>query len=130
VLISPGGHVYKHFDGERFVWPFTSLPLSVAGIARTAHLILDTAVAYSSAVVDLEDVLYGTDETDPRLPEPQEVLDIFEANAILQIIDHGDGSFTAIGPDSVVQMLDATSFEISWPSVVILDADTYEVSSL
>ncbi len=78
----------------------------------------------------IEDLLYGSASTAPRLPDPQEILDLFEEGAILKIIDHGDGTWTAIGPDDVVYMTDPDTFEINWPSVVYLDEDTYQVSSL
>jgi hypothetical protein len=78
----------------------------------------------------LEDVLYGTDDESPRLPSPEEVFEIFEENAILRIIDNGDGTWTAIGPDSAIEMLDSETFEITWPSAVYIDADTYTISSL
>jgi hypothetical protein len=65
-----------------------------------------------------------------RLPDPQEIFDIFEANSILRVVDNGDGTFTVTGPDDAITMLDDTTFEIDWPSVVVIDSNTYEISSL
>lgn len=130
VLLTPSTYVYHQSEVEQFRWPFTSQPVEIPGVARSAHLIVDTSIAYLSAIGDLEDVLYGTDETDPRLPSSIEVLSIFEENSILRVTDHGDGTFTIEGPDSAITMLDSTTFEVSWPSVVVLDADTYQISSL
>ena len=130
VTIAPSTYIYQQSEVEEFRWLFTSLPVEIPGVARSAHLIVDTSIAYSSAVGDLEDVLYGTDETAPQLPSVIEVLSIFEDNSILKVTDHGDGTFTIDGPDSAITMLDATTFEVTWPSVVILNTDTYQISSL
>jgi hypothetical protein len=93
-------------------------------------LIIDPSVAYPEALAHVEDVLYGSEDGDARLPDIGDLLDLFEQHAILTVIDHGDGSYTIIGPDDVVQPIDATSYSISWPSVVQIDEDTYRVSSL
>lgn len=130
VTVSPPTHIYQQGETDPFRWLFTSLPVEIPGFNRSAHLIIDVATAYASTVSDLEDVLYGTEETDPRLPTPEEVLAIFEENSILKVTDHGDGSFTVTGPDSAITMIDSTTFEITWPSVVLIDSDTYQISSL
>lgn len=113
-----------------FSWGISTTPIPIPGAQPAAHLIIDTSIAYPEAIAALEDVLYGSESTDPRLPNPPELINLFEQHAILVIIDHGDGTWTAIGPDDVVYMTDPDTFEINWPSVVYLDEDTYQVSSL
>lgn len=130
ILTAPSELVYNQNDATPFSWSFTTDPIAIPYASPTAHLIVDAARAYSWTVDDLEKVLYGDDERAPSLPSPAEVLDIFEVNSILRIIDHGDGTWTAIGVDEVVQMLDATTFQIDWPSAVYLDDVTYKISSL
>jgi len=130
VLAQPYSVVYRQSGSEPLTFDFTSTPVPVQGVSRTAHLVIDTSVAYSWTVSALEDVLYGTDTTDPRLPTPGEIYDIFEENSILIITDNGDGTWTATGPDSVITMLDSTTFQISWPSAVYLDSDSYKIHSL
>lgn len=109
---------------------FTSLPVSVPNAGVSAHLIIDTSIAYSWTISDLEDILYGTSEELARLPSPEEVFSVFEDNSILKVIDHGDGSFTVDGPDEAITMLDSTTFEISWPSAIYIDNNSYKISSL
>jgi hypothetical protein len=75
-------------------------------------------------------VLYGTDTESPRLPTPAELLNLFIDNALLKITDNGDGTWTAEGPDSIISALNADEFKIDWPSVVVLDEDTIQISSL
>ena len=130
VLLQPSRYMYEQNKPGTFNWGFTTTPVAIPDAKGSSHLIIDSAIAYSWTIADLEDILYGTDTEEARLPLPEEIFEIFEENAILRIIDNGDGTWTAIGPDSVVYMLDADTFEISWPSAVYIDADTYTVHSL
>jgi len=113
-----------------FSWGISTRPIQIPGAKPAAHLIIDTSVAYPAAIQAVEDVIYGSISAEPRLPEPEELIDLFEQHAILMIVDHGDGTWSAIGPDSVIQMLDAETFQINWPTAVYLDEDTYQISSL
>lgn len=130
VVLVPDSRTYEQRETDIFRWNFTTLPLAVTGASMTAHLIIDGSVAYPWVVEEIEDILYGTDDAAPRLPLPQELIDIAETGSILLVVDHGDGTFTVIGPDEAITILSATTFEITWPSVVILDPDTYQISSL
>jgi hypothetical protein len=116
-------------EPDSLSWSFVTTPIQIPGLKATSHLVVDLNKAYSWVVSDLEDLIYGTDTVDPRLPTPGEVLDLFETGAIFRIVDNGDGSWTAIGPDSWITMLDSTTFEITSPSAIFIDADTYEISS-
>lgn len=109
---------------------FATLPINVIDEIKTSRLIIDTDIAYSWTLTALEEVLYGSVSQDPRLPTPNEIYQIFEDNSILQIIDLGDGSFKAIGPDNVVTQIDDSSYSINWPSVIQLTEDTYRIHSL
>ena len=75
-------------------------------------------------------MLYGTNFTEPRMPSVSEIIEMFEAHSIMQIIDHGDGTWTAIGPESAIVMLDSTTFQITWPTAIYIDDVTYTISSL
>ncbi len=127
----PRGEIsHNQTEAGSFKWDFTTLPVLVPGARSSAHLVVDTSLAYSWTVDALYDILYGTDAVGASLPSPATVLDLFEVNSILQIIDNGDGTWTAIGPDSVIEMLDSTTFQIDWPSAVYIDAETYTIHSL
>jgi hypothetical protein len=130
ISVAPSTYNYESGSTEPFRWNFTTLPVEVPGSRKSSHLVVDTSDAYSWTVEALEAVLYGTVDTQARLPMPDEVFQIFEDNSILQIIDHGDGSWTAIGPDEVIQMLDTTTFQINWPSAIYVDEESYTIHSL
>jgi hypothetical protein len=130
VLLRPSGYAHQQNETDTFVWAFTTVPVPVPDVNKTAHLIIDSSIAYSWTIEDLEDALYGSESTDAFLPTPEAIFETFEENAILRIIDNGDGTWTAIGPDSAIVMLDPDTFEITWPSAVYIDADSYTISSL
>lgn len=130
VLLSPSQQLHTQKNPDLFSWDFSTLPISMPDNTLSSHIIIDTSIAYSSTIEHLENVLYGNDSENARLPTPEEIFDIFEEHSILRVIDHGDGTFTVEGPDSAIQMLDSTTFEITWPSAVYIDAVSYTIHSL
>jgi hypothetical protein len=123
-------HAYEQRNSDIFRWDFTTLPIPVPGASPSAHLIIDGNVAYPWVVEAMEDILYGSDEADPRLPLPQEIIDTFEENALLIVVDYGDGTFAVIGPDEAITITSPTTFQITWPSVTLLGPDNYRISTL
>lgn len=130
VLVLPTSFGYRPFESDPFSWVFETKPLVIPGAKASAHIVIDTFLAYDWTVLALEDILYGNDSETPRLPSPLEVFGIFEENSILQVTDNGDGTFTVTGPDEAIQMLDSSTFQISWPSAIYIDAVSYNISSL
>ena len=66
-------------------WEFSSTPVVVNTINpatgrvfnATSHLVIKSTRANAEKLKALEDILYGTDTTEPRLPLPDEVLELF-----------------------------------------------------
>lgn len=130
VLVTPSSFNYQQSDTDSFSWDFTTKPIPIPDARLSAHLVVDGSQAYSWAVSALEEILYGNSIQEARLPLPAEVIDLFEVNSIVRVIDNGDGTFTVSGPDSIVKMVDETSFQINWPSAVYIDEATYTITSL
>jgi hypothetical protein len=132
-LASPSQTAYKSLGGSSdpsdFSWDITTKPPLTPGYRRTSHVVIDTRYASSFVVSSIEDILYGTVSSSPRLPLLSEVLSIFDSGAEFLVTDNGDGSFTVVGPDSAITMLDSTTFQIVWPSAVFIDAISYTLSS-
>lgn len=133
-LAKPSGAAYATQDdgneATAFSWDISTTPIRVADGRHSSHVVIDTRVAYPGTIQQLEDVLYGSDGLDSMLPSIDDILAIFENNAILKITDNGDGTWTAEGPDSAISMLDDKTFEITWPSAVYIDTELYQISSL
>jgi hypothetical protein len=60
-----------------FSWGFDTTPAPVTDHKPTSLLTIDSTTVDADAMAALEDILYGTDADDPRLPLPDEVIAIF-----------------------------------------------------
>lgn len=54
-------------------WEIKTTPVSVDGLNPTAGLTIDSTKVDSMKLKKLEDILYGTNEVEPRLPLPNEI---------------------------------------------------------
>ena len=62
-----------------FSWTVNTTPVSVEGFKPTASLVIDSTKVDKSKLSKLEDVLYGSELLDPRLPLPNEIVTILTA---------------------------------------------------
>jgi len=113
-----------------FSWEISTAPERIEGTKGVSHLVIDSRKAYPWVLAGLEDILYGSELQTSTMPSINQVLELFDEGSIFRIINHGDGTFTASGPDEDVFMLDDTSFQMSSPSIFMISDDTYEASSL
>lgn len=60
-----------------FSWDLTTTPVQVEGYKPTASMTLDSTKVDTTALSQLEDLLYGTSGVDPQLPQPDDVLALF-----------------------------------------------------
>lgn len=124
-----------------FGWTIQGVPMPLSGHRPTAHLVLDTRYMDPLLVEYLERVLYGDEANDPRLPSPEEIKDLITNWSLITIIDNGDGTWTAVGPDANVHYRDAieefvdntfydqTYFIIEGGDATFIDSDTYRIKS-
>ena len=83
---SPSEKAYETINDSpeaiTFSWEVSTTPVNVAGHKATATLVIDsTKVSNATYLTNLENVLYGGDETDPRLPLPEEVAAIMSGTS-------------------------------------------------
>ena len=62
-----------------FSWELTTTPVSVKGFKPTASLTIDSTKVDPVKLAALEDILYGKDEAEARLPLPDEVATLMQA---------------------------------------------------
>lgn len=60
-----------------FSWEFTTTPVAVTNLKPTSLLVIDSTSVAEEDLAVLEEALYGTELTDPRLPLPDEVIAMF-----------------------------------------------------
>lgn len=68
-------------DPTTFSWEFSTTPVSVdvEGYKPTSCITIDSTTADETKLKALEDTLFGTDEKEPSLPSPAEVLTMLAA---------------------------------------------------
>jgi hypothetical protein len=129
----PGSNSYTSLGDQsdliEFGWDLSGIPVATPGYRPTAHISLDSTKMNPSHIEYFEIILYGSDNVEPRLPTFQELIDLEESLSIVMITDNGNGSWTAVGPDQNIEMLDTTTFSLIDVDAVYLNADTYEISS-
>lgn len=59
-----------------FSWEVTTTPVNVTGFKPTASVVIDSTKVEAGKMALLEDVLYGTESEEARLPLPDEILEI------------------------------------------------------
>lgn len=64
-------------EAMSFSWEFTTTPIDAAGYEPSAAIVIDSTKADADGLAALEDALYGTVGSDPRLPTPTEVFAFF-----------------------------------------------------
>lgn len=58
-------------------WEISTTPVTVTGHRPTSHLIIDSTKVDKVKLAAFEEILYGSDEAEPRLPLPDEVKTLF-----------------------------------------------------
>jgi hypothetical protein len=114
-----------------FSWTLTGTPPQmVKGYRPTIHISIDSRDTPPDILKTLEDILYGTDTSNPSLPPLHDISEIFGYVGALVIIDHGDGTWSAIDQeDTYITMVDDTTFQIDNADSTYLDSVTYTISS-
>lgn len=113
-----------------FEWDISAIPEEVDNFRPTAYVIIDSRKMDPFLLADIEDILYGTTEDPPKLPDLNELVSFVKKWGRLVITDNGDGTWTAYTPlPDIITMLDAESFQIVTDNAEYLDPDTYEISS-
>lgn len=83
-------------------WSFTTTPIAIPGRRPLAHVAIDSSKTHFEMLTLIEDILYGTSTTEPRLPTLQELVDLFTdfvPSSELQVNDLGNGQYTVQGSD-------------------------------
>ena len=132
-LASPSEKAYATMDDSpdavSLSWDITTTPVLVQNRRASAHFIIDSRETDIYLLAALEEQLYGTGASQPTLPTANQLMTLFDQWQTLKVVDHGDGTWTASGPDPVVHFLDDTSFEISWHSANPNPDGSYTLSS-
>lgn len=116
-----------------FEWDITAVPEDIQGYRPTAHLIIDSRRIDELLLADIEDILYGSDESPARLPSIKALSAFIKKWERIIITDNGDGTWSAEArEEGLISMLDGTTFQITEASATYVDPPDnleYEISS-
>ncbi len=63
-----------------FSWEITTTPINVTELKPTAIITIDSTKVDKTKLGQLEELLYGTESAEPKLPLPDEVVNIFKTS--------------------------------------------------
>lgn len=66
-------------EAVTFSWEASSVPVNVNGMLPTSSITIDSRTADPTKLAELEKILYGGEEAEPRLPLPDEVKTLMTA---------------------------------------------------
>lgn len=113
-----------------FEWALSAVPEPIENFRPTAHAVIDSRKIDAELLADIEEILYGSEDHDARLPPLKGFATWIRGWQRLVIIDHGDGTWSAESPlVGQIVMLDDTTFQIQTPTAEFIDADTYNIWS-
>jgi hypothetical protein len=113
-----------------FSWTISTRPPAMGGYKRSAHVVIDSRTTPPGTLKAVEDILYGDDTHSPKIPTLDELVEIYDTpDFSLTVTANPDGTYSISGPDSVVQALTSTTYQIIWSTVVPVGEETYSVSS-
>lgn len=133
-LAAPSQWINKTLDNavspSTFNWDLTTRPPDLTGYKLTSHVILDSREIQDAHLEFIEDILYGNEVDEARLPTIDEIITILDTDMGFVVVDNGDGTWTATGDASYISMISADTFQITSTTAVVVDPDTYTLSSL
>lgn len=111
-----------------FGWDISASAVNVTSARPTAHLVIDSNTI-GPVLKNLEDILYGTDTTEPRMPTPDELLDIYEGWSVLKIKRMGNGIYKISGPERLLRIEAHGTFTVTSPTVTYVGERMYNIQS-
>lgn len=114
-----------------FSWEFTTTPVEVPGLKPSAVITIDSTKVNAGALANLEDILYGTVGSDPRLPLPAEVLALFAGGPLTEAVPT-QPTFDEMENEITIPTITGVVYKINGETVsgtVVITEDTFVVAS-
>lgn len=85
-VVSPSERAYNTVNDSpepiTMSWEFSTTPVAVKGFKPTAHLEIDSTKANKEKLTALEAILYGAQDTEARLPLPDEIATLMKVETM------------------------------------------------
>lgn len=113
-----------------FSWSLSSRPEEAVGYRPAAHFIIDSRLWDPDLLAAFEEILYGSPYSPPIIPSFDDLIQILDPLNQLIIVDRGNGEWDAIDMSGDnLSFYGPEIFELNAPTVVIVDAITFDVST-
>lgn len=119
----------QEINPSTFSWQINAIPENIEGYRPTAHIVIDTRKMSHAQVVEVENLIYGTNDFPPSLPNPFELLEFLRFGDSIVITDNGDGTWTAEGSIANIYEVDSKIFQIDHVNSVQNGDGTFDISS-
>lgn len=73
------GSIGESIDPLHFSWQISTKPPDFAGFKPTAHMVIDSRDTPSDLLSQIEDILYGSTSSAPRIPSADELIFLFNS---------------------------------------------------
>lgn len=93
-------------DPNEFKFNLSAVPILVPQRRPTAHFIIDTRKVNDSILLELENIIYGTEIVDPAMPTIEELISLLQFTGGVVVVYNGDGTWTATGSEDDIRMFD------------------------
>lgn len=107
-------------------WAIQTLPPEMVGYKPSAHLIIDSRVTSDALMQHIEEILYGSEDTDGRLPDLAEFLEMFITDEPFIVALVGEGHYTAEGY-GVVETVPGVAFTLNDDSVTDYGTGVFDI---
>ena len=64
-------------EAKTMSWEYSTTPVEIEGFDPSSHLEIDSTRVDATKLKELEDMLYGTEDSEAHLPLPDEVIELF-----------------------------------------------------
>ena len=86
-----------------FSWGITTAPPPITGFKPSAHFVIDSRKTPASVLSLIEGVLYGSASSNPRLPDVEELMDLFEQFMMLKAVLVQTGVYSIYEVDQIAE---------------------------
>lgn len=97
-------------------WEMNTTPVSVTGMKPTSIIKIDSRRFGAAAMEAIEDILYGSTNSTPRLPLPDEVISIMGAGVYEIVLNKANATVTVGNTVTLTATVTPPGTEVSWES--------------
>lgn len=128
-LVAPTKKNYQtggdEIEPSEFSWKISTTPVVISGRKASAHFKIDSTKTDPYLLAAFEELIYGSGSAYPTLPTATQLVTLFETWQTVVVVDNGDGTWTASGPDPVINFLSESEFTIDWHTANYIDGNAY-----